>query len=52
MKVSEAMPKDPVTSTLESSVFQAVIIMTSREIGSILAPKGDELKGIVTERTF
>lgn len=50
MKIYEAMTENPITLQPESTVFQAVKTMVSRNIGSILVIEKGELKGILTEK--
>jgi len=50
MKVSEAMTKDLVTLSSESTVLQAVKTMISKNVSSIIVIHEDELKGIITMR--
>jgi CBS domain-containing protein len=44
------MTENPITLQPESTVFQAVKTMVSRNIGSILVIEKGELKGILTEK--
>ena len=50
MKVYEAMTKNPVTLSLDSTVFESCEIMISKNIGSVIVTEEGELMGIITMR--
>jgi len=49
MKVSEAMVKNPVTVSPDTTVEQAALIMRDQKIGSLLVTEKGQLVGIITQ---
>jgi CBS domain-containing protein len=48
MKVNEAMSKNLITLSTESTVLQAAKTMISKNVSSIIVTDGDQPKGIIT----
>jgi acetoin utilization protein AcuB len=49
LKVNEAMTKNPITVTPDTTLEEAALIMRDREIGGLPVVEGDRLVGIITQ---